>query len=218
MKLNFSKRKDEATTAFEVMVVVTCILVLAAILLPRIALHRRPVRMNRCIMNLRQVGLAFRIWEGDNGNQYPMSLSVTNGGAMELVESGDLAGCFRAASNELSTTKILVCPNDAGRTFAPDWTTLNSSHISYFLSADLSNEDNPALVFSGDDNLAIGGSLRRHGLVEFSSNSAVVWSGTRHGVDGNIGFADGSVRMGSSGDLQDAFQRTGLETNRIVVP
>jgi len=33
-----------------------------------------------CINNLKQLGLAYRIWEGDNRDKNPMELSVTNGG------------------------------------------------------------------------------------------------------------------------------------------
>jgi hypothetical protein len=49
----------------------------------------------QCVNNLKQVGLAFRIWAGDNNDKYPTSLVVM--------------------SNELSTTKILVCPSDTAR-------------------------------------------------------------------------------------------------------
>jgi hypothetical protein len=49
----------------------------------------------QCVNNLKQIGLAFRIWGGDNNDKYPTSLVVM--------------------SNELSTTKILVCPSDASR-------------------------------------------------------------------------------------------------------
>ena len=49
----------------------------------------------QCVNNLKQIGLAFRIWGGDNKDKYPTSLVVM--------------------SNELSTTKILVCPSDKAR-------------------------------------------------------------------------------------------------------
>lgn len=35
---------------------------------------------------------------------------------------------------------------------------------------------------------------------------------------GNIGFADGSVQQLSSSGLRDAFQQTGLATNRQAIP
>ena len=49
----------------------------------------------QCVNNLKQLGLAMRIWAGDNGDKYPHSLVVM--------------------SNELSTVKVLICPSDKAR-------------------------------------------------------------------------------------------------------
>jgi hypothetical protein len=49
----------------------------------------------QCVNNLKQIGLAMRIWAGDNNDKYPTSLMVM--------------------SNELSTPKILICPSDKAR-------------------------------------------------------------------------------------------------------
>lgn len=217
MKLNLPRQKNVALTAFEVMIVVACILFLAALLLPILEVRKDRVGRINCVSNLRQINIAFLIWEGDNSNEYPMSVSVTNGGARELMEAGDLAECFRVTSNELSNERILVCPSDRGRTFARDWSALNNSNISYFLSAD-AIEAFPARVLDGDANLAIGGSLSKRGLLEFASNSPVAWSGTRHGPECNIGFVDGSVDMEFSSGLRRAFQQPGLATNRLAMP
>jgi competence protein ComGC len=95
MKLSFSDQKRYATTLFEALMVVACLLILAALLLPMLALsNHRSARVN-CVNNLKQVNLAFRIWEGDNTNQYPMAVSVTNGGAMELIETGNVTAVFQ---------------------------------------------------------------------------------------------------------------------------
>jgi len=212
MDVRIGNQKSRAMTAFEVMVVVVCVLILAAVILPTLTQPRRPRGIN-CVSNLKQINLAFRIWEGDNGNQYPMAVSVTNGGAMETMAAGNLAVCLQCASNEMSTTKILVCPADSDRTFATNWNELNSLHVSYFISADAS-EDHPETVLDGDDNFLISGKPVRSGLFELMSNSPVAWSGMRHRHVGNLGFADGSVQEESQSGLQQAF----LATNRIVIP
>ena len=49
----------------------------------------------QCVNNLKQLGLALRVWAGDNGEKYSTSLV--------------------AMSNELSTVKILICPSDKAR-------------------------------------------------------------------------------------------------------
>jgi hypothetical protein len=217
MKLRPGNQRSHAMTVFEVFVVLTCLLILASLFLATFRARHRPSGVN-CVSNIKQVNLAFRIWEGDNNNLYPMGVSVSNGGAMELIETGNVAGVFQVMSNELSTPKILVCPVDVERTSATDWNELNASHISYFIGMDVTNEEIPQMVLDGDDNFLIGGAPLKSGLAEFSSNSPIAWSDTRHKYVGNLGFADGSVQEESQNSMQQAFQQTGLATNRIAIP
>src|SRR5882672_11239589 len=62
-----------------------------------------------CVNNLKQIGLGFRIWAGDNGGKFPFQISTNAGGTLELC-SRDANGFdrnsvahFLVASNELST-------------------------------------------------------------------------------------------------------------------
>jgi hypothetical protein len=219
MRTRIWNRINRAMTVFEVVVIVTCVVILGAVFLslyidqnPR---HSRAPRI-QCVSNLKQIDLAFRIWEGENNNQYPMAVSITNGGALEMMETGNLTACLQCASNEMSTPKIFVCPADPDRTCATNWNELNSLHVSYFISADAS-EDHPEMVLDGDDNFLISGEPAKSSLLEFSSNSPVTWSEKRHRYCGNLGFTDGSVQEISQGGLQQVIQ-TGLATNRIVIP
>jgi hypothetical protein len=236
MKLRIRNPSLGAITVFEVMVVVVCVffcvVLLAAALLPYLAQTKSHVQRINCVSNLRQINIAFRIWEGDNGNQYPMAVSVSDGGAMEMIGAGNLTACLQCASNEMCSPKLFVCPEDSARTFATNWNDLNRWHVSYFLGADARSDTNSNMVLDGDDNLIVGGMPVAPGLVNLSSNASLSWSGTRHGTIyrphfwssketngcGNLGFADGSVLRTTSNGLQRAFQGTGLATNRIVVP
>ena len=231
MKLGFQNQKANALTFIEVLVVIATLAVLAAILLPQLTIGHDPAmqRMN-CVNNLKQVNLAFRIWEGDNNNHYPMAVSVTNGGVMESIAMGNVVDCFRNLSNELSTTKILLCPADYHHTLATNFDTLNNSNISYFIGLDAS-ETYPQRLLSGDDNFVVNGSTVSSGLQSISTNTPILWGPGRHGVPvdyfwaprphdfvGNLGFADGSVAEESPNGLQQAFQQTGLATNRLAIP
>lgn len=60
-------------TSIQVLVVVGCVIILATILLPILASSRRHTNRIYCVSNLKQINLAFRIWEGDHSNQYPMA-------------------------------------------------------------------------------------------------------------------------------------------------
>ena len=204
-------------TVVEVLMVVGCAVILAVIILPMFTRAKRGGGPN-CETNIKQINLTFFIWEGDNNNQYPMAVSVTNGGAMELIETGNVAGVFQVMSNELSTPRVLACPADAERTFVTNWNELNASHISYFIGVDVTNKEQSQMVLDGDDNFLIGGTPVKSGLLEFSSNSPVAWSEKRHKYVGILGFADGSVREESQSSMQEAFQGTGLATNRIAIP
>lgn len=86
-----------------------------------------------------------------------MAVSVTNGGATELAAAGDVAACFQVMSNELSTPKILHCPDDAHRTYATNFSTrFSAANISYFINADAA-EAYPQMILDGDDNLLVDG-------------------------------------------------------------
>jgi hypothetical protein len=217
MKLNFSNKKNSAMTLFEVLMVVACAVILLVIILPMFA--RAMIRRGpNCVSNLKQIDLTFLIWGEDNNNKYPMAVSVTNGGAMELIETGNVAGVFQVMSNELSTPKVLVCPADRERTFVTNWNELNASHISYFVSDDVSNKEDHDIVLDGDDNLIFAGAPVKSGLLEFSSNAPISWSGKRHKYVGNISFGDGIVQEDSQSGMQQAFREAGLATNRIAIP
>jgi type II secretory pathway pseudopilin PulG len=219
MKPRFSNQRNHALTLVEVLVVIAVLVAVAALLLPGLAASRRKSNRINCVSNLKQIGLACRIWEGDNGDKYPMFVSVTNGGAMELAATGNVAAVFQAMSNELSTPKLLVCPNDDSRTAATNFTTgFNASRISYFVSLDVTNETSPQTFLSGDDNFEIGGALVKSGLLELSTNAPISWTAARHKFVGNIGLADGSVQQTTQNGLRQALQKTGLATNRLAIP
>jgi len=100
----------QAFTVTEMLLVVACLLLLAALILPLLARsHVRGSPIN-CTNNLKQLGLAFRTWALDNNDKFPMEISVKNGGAMELINTGAVFAVFQVMSNELSTPQILYCP------------------------------------------------------------------------------------------------------------
>jgi prepilin-type N-terminal cleavage/methylation domain-containing protein/prepilin-type processing-associated H-X9-DG protein len=169
-------KKKKAFTLIELLVVIAIIAILAAMLLPVLAAAKRRAQRINCVSNMKQVNLSFRIWEGDNNNEYPMSVSTSVGGAEESVVSNQgtyqaytqqsgMTNVFCVMSNELSTPKILLCPSDvAHNTSATNFSELGvkapygpgngTNAIGYFICGD-ATEAYPQMLMIGDRNIGI---------------------------------------------------------------
>ena len=218
MKPRFSNQQNHAMTRVELLVVVFVLVVLVAMLIP--ALNKAKHRGDHidCINNVKQVSLAFRIWAYDRNGKFPMEVSVTNGGTMELAATGDVITTFQVMSNELLDPRILYCPQDTSHSIFPiapgplfissmatNFSNDLKNHISYFIGLD-ARTNSPQALLAGDDNFEIGGVPVKPGLFEHPANSPVSWTSGRHTTYkrhfwnvatsfGNIGLADGSVRQ-----------------------
>jgi hypothetical protein len=218
MKPRFSDQRNRALTKIEVVVIVAALAVLVALLLPALAASKRKSSRINCTSNVKQIGIAFRLWEGDNNDKYPMAVSVTNGGAMEWVAAGNVAACFQVMSNELSTPKILFCPEDTHRTYATNFSIgFSGANISYFVNPD-AVETYPQMIMLGDDHLLVNGNPVQPGILNLKTNQTIAWAKNRHHGAGNLGMADGSAQQVTTIGLQTALQQTGLATNRLVLP
>lgn len=80
-------RGEEAFTRLELVVVilVLAVVVIFVALLFRRAKHGSSPQM--CLNNLKQIGIAYRIWSNDNGDHFPAETGLTNGGWRDLLAS-----------------------------------------------------------------------------------------------------------------------------------
>jgi len=210
-------RRSGGFSLLEAIVISLILGVLIALLFP--ALMRSRVRRGTgisCVNNLKQIGLAFRQWSLDK-SEYPYQQSVTNGGTKELVSSGITYIHFLVLSNELNTPRILVCPADTTRIAATNWTSFRNGNLSYFVGINAS-EASPQMFLSGDDHFTVNGVKPKRGLLELRTKSTVAWLPNRHGGQGNICLADGSVQGFSGLRFQQALTGTGGATNRLLMP
>jgi prepilin-type N-terminal cleavage/methylation domain-containing protein len=189
--------KKAAFTLIELLVVIAIIAILAAMLLPALAKAKQKAQQINCVNNLKQVGLSFRLWGGDNGERYPMRVSAGEGGPTQQATYGSLAvggaalnmyQIYGVMSNELGTPKIVICPSDGDRTARTNFAMtasavatgpngadfVNNGAVSYFVGRD-ADESNAQQYLAGDRNIGNGtawtGTGAPSGVTGYSPNA-----------------------------------------------
>jgi type II secretory pathway pseudopilin PulG len=217
-----AKGKNQAFTVLELIVVVVVIFFLAVLFLPDSPLSLAPRRRMssapriHCVNNLKQVGLAFRMWSDDNNNKYPMSFYTNDSGGLLFADATNGFRYFQAMSNELSTSKVLACPADSRIAATNFVTDFNGFHLSYFVGLQ-ADEARPAAFLSGDRNIT-NGQKPINGILELQTNQNIGWTSELHRECGNVGMGDGSVQQESKMGLNACLKYTGLATNRLLLP
>lgn len=211
-----SRKSLGGLTILEVLVVIFSLSVLASLLIPAAVSAKKKASRIQCANNLVQIGLAFRIWEGDHQDKSPASLSIPN--STGIIVPSDAEDIFQVMSNELSTPHILVCPADHACQIATNFDVpLTASSLSYFANLDASDVI-PQDILSGDDNFEIRDATVKSGLITLSSNTPIAWSLDRHKSCGVLLLADGSSQSADNATLASWLWWTNHAAIRLSIP
>jgi prepilin-type N-terminal cleavage/methylation domain-containing protein len=193
--------RGRAFTLIELLVVIAIIAILAALLLPALAVAKAKGYRAACVSNLKQIAVGFRIYANDNAEKFPWVLTVAGGGSQD---SADWTDHYRVCSNELNTPKILLCPADKKKTMQEKWQLLDGDrHISFFIGLDC-DEKKPQTILSGDRNVYSGnGGLELSWNLALLSSLDAAWLEDIHKNKGDIVLTDGSVHQTSTMQLRD---------------
>ncbi len=224
---------NQGFTQVELIVVIVIVLILmigavgAGMLLPALAKAKAKAQRIACVNNLKQVGIATRIYATDNQDRFPWQVptietgpdgeEVMPGGTAEYLASSKYKETWKhwqALSNMIGNPKVLRCPRDKNRNQVVSFSDSSfggengNLSFSYFIGKG-ADEAKPNNILSGDRNIMFGtynndddneGQHIKFGK-KFSAKKSPLWTRSLHENQGDLLLSDSSCQQASSQKL-----------------
>jgi len=191
----------------------------AGMMLPAMSKAKAKAQRISCVNNLKQIGIATRIYATDNQDRFPWHVPQAEGGSAKLAKRSNTDALldsngqpifdanawrhFQALSNELSNPKVLRCPSDS----RPTLVQANS-----FLSQKPRGAAGRRIIpFSKD---AVSYWLRTDPEVDEARPNQIVAVCPHHDGQFNVLLVDQSVRQLSWQKLRQYFADISIQLQR----
>jgi len=204
-------------TLIELLVVIAIIAILAAMLLPVLARAREMGRRGVCITNLKQIGLACRMYSGDYEEKFPFDSSVS-------ADRRTIQSLSLLIPQYTEDNRVFRCPSDLGYGKpgstaaavygAPYNQAVDNCSYAYAFSCNEQTDDETVLATdkSWESNAATTGSLWTWNGAAYVDTGA--FKGVNHGADGvNVLRKGGDAKWFPTGKIPTDVLNKGYDTD-----